>query len=79
MSYRYLPLSDAEKGREYIIRHIRDDKKNIDRYSGYGIYPGTRIRPLFSSPSGNPSAYEVMGAVLVLRDEDSCKIYVSSW
>lgn len=77
MLHHSIPLPMVVPGREYIINHIESGKENADRYRGYGIFPGSKIKLLFNSPSKNPSAYEVMGAVLALRQEDSRNIYVS--
>ena len=38
------------------------------RFFDLGILPGTRITAEFSSPSGNPVAYKVRGAVIALRE-----------
>lgn len=77
MKNDYFPLSEAHKGKEYIIKYINSSSINPDRYSGYGILPDAKIKKLFSSPSGNPSAYEIMGAVIALRTEDSQNIYIT--
>lgn len=76
MKTGFIPLPTVEPGRDYIIDHIRNKKNNTNDLSGYGIFPGTKIKMLFSSPSGDPYAYEVMGAVLALRHEDSKNIFV---
>lgn len=70
-----LPM--AIPGREYIIQSIKKGTAMADTFKGYGIFPGARITLLFNSPAQNPSAYEVMGAVLALRKEDSNGICIS--
>lgn len=71
-----IPLCDAAIGTEYIIDHV----ENCDAYKinlqGYGIIPGGKIKLIFKSPTNDPCAYEVMGAVLAMRREDSNQIYV---
>lgn len=42
-----------------------------------GIINGTEIEPLYKSPSGNPVAYLIRGAVIALRSDTSEKIIVS--
>ena len=37
-----------------------------------GIINGTKIKPIFTSPSGDPIAFEVRGTVLAIRKEN-CK------
>lgn len=77
MSSTLVPLPAITPGREYIIDHITNGISHADSLRGYGIFPGSKIKLLFNSPAKNPSAYEVMGAVLALRHEDSKGIYVS--
>lgn len=43
-----------------------------------GIAKGTHIVPILKSPFGNLRAYEVRGAVIALRKEDSSQILVKS-
>ena len=77
MKYNLISLPEIVSGREYIINYIDNGKTDVTQLYGYGIFPGSKIKLLFKSPAQNPSAYEVMGAVLALRDEDSAKIYVT--
>ncbi len=41
-----------------------------------GLVPGTKIKVVHQSPSGNPRAYLVRGAVIALRNCDAEKISV---
>ena len=41
-----------------------------------GLMPGTKIKVVHQSPSGNPKAYLVRGAVIALRNCDAEKITV---
>lgn len=36
-----------------------------------GIVPNTNITAVFTSPFGNPVAYQVRGSIIALRKEDS--------
>lgn len=47
-----------------------------NRFVDLGLAPSQTIKSLFKSPANNPTAYEVMGAVLALRSEDAAKIIV---
>jgi len=71
-----IPLPRAVPGIEYIIHHIESSNLHANVLKGYGITPGTKIKLLFKSPSHDPYAYEIMGAVLAIRHEDSKKIYI---
>ncbi|MCL2860051.1 MAG: ferrous iron transport protein A [Oscillospiraceae bacterium] len=46
------------------------------RFLDLGIIKGTKIRPIFKSPLGDPTAYEIRKTVIALREEDSEKIKV---
>lgn len=41
-----------------------------------GLVPGTKVECVLRSPSGNPIAYCVRGAVIALRSEDAARIKV---
>lgn len=36
-----------------------------------GLVKGTKITPIFKSPSGDPTAYEIRKTLIALRKEDS--------
>ena len=36
-----------------------------------GLIKGTKITPVFKSPSGDPTAYEIRKTLIALRKEDS--------
>lgn len=76
MKIKPIPLPTVMPGAEYIVDYIEKGAVCPEVFSRYGIFPGSKIKLLFDSPSKNPSAYEVMGAVLALRHEDSKNIFV---
>ena len=39
-----------------------------------GLIKGTKITPVFKSPSGDPTAYEIRKTLIALRKEDSILI-----
>lgn len=39
-----------------------------------GVVKGTKITPVFKSPSGDPTAYEIRKTLIALRKEDSSLI-----
>jgi ferrous iron transport protein A len=41
-----------------------------------GLIQGTRVEALQKSPSGDPIAYEIRGAVIALRSEEASQILV---
>lgn len=78
MKVDYIPLPEAVPGREYIINHIEQGETDIKNYSGHGIIPGVKVKFLFSGPSNDPIAYEIMGTVIALRYNDSKNIFVTT-
>ena len=46
------------------------------RFLDLGIIKGTKIKPIFRSPFGDPTAYEIRKSIIALREEDSEKIKV---
>lgn len=38
---------------------------------------GTKIKPVFRSPLGDPTAFEVRGSLISLREEESKNIEIS--
>ena len=41
-----------------------------------GLVEGTRVECIGKSPSGDPSAYLIRGAVIAIRSEDCCDILI---
>ncbi len=41
-----------------------------------GLVPGTVVESVRRSPAGDPTAYNIRGAVIALREEESSKVYV---
>ncbi|HCR44455.1 MAG TPA: ferrous iron transport protein A [Ruminococcaceae bacterium] len=67
-----LPLGEAARVKSLMSRG-QERRRMLD----LGIVGGTKIKPLYKSPSGNPVAYLIRGAVIALRSDVSDKILVS--
>ena len=72
-----MPLHKLKEGDSGIV--IRVDRSHCgeltaQRLEDLGVIPGTRIKCLYRSPLRDPAAYEIRGAVLALRKEDSAAI-----
>lgn len=46
------------------------------RLMDMGVLPGSNIRCVLSSPSGNPKAYFVKGSVIAIRNSDALDVEV---
>ncbi|HHX72480.1 MAG TPA: ferrous iron transport protein A [Clostridiales bacterium] len=67
-------LPTGQKGR---VLHLKSDDTSRRRLLDLGIVVGTEIESLYKSPSGNPVAYFIRGAVIALREDVSDGILVS--
>ena len=76
MNFTRISLSDAVYDSEYMIHSVDHISSAVSGLRGYGIFPGSKIKKLFSSPAGTLSAYEIMGTVIALRKETSENISV---
>ncbi len=74
-----LPLSCMPIGAGGVIAGIGGDFKNRERLMELGFTKGAEVTSLHRSPSGDPVAYGVKGAVMALRKEDADNIYIKFW
>ena len=47
------------------------------RLFDFGFTIGSRVTPLFKSPLGDPTAYEIMGSIVALRNDIASKISIT--
>ena len=71
-----LPLDRLPIGCSARVTALRADGPVRRRLLDLGIVEGTEIQSLFRSPSGNPVAYRIRGAVIALRADASSRIMV---
>ncbi len=74
---RLSELKDHEVGR---ILHIGSDVVSEERRRllDLGFIPGALIEVENRSPSGNPVAYRIKGAVIALRTQQTDQIYITT-
>lgn len=63
-------------GREAKIYKIEAQGDIKRRILDLGMIEGTKIRAVLRSPLGDPTAYEVRGSMISLRQEDANQIQV---
>ena len=78
MSHRSVPLHTLPIGQKARVAVLTSDAATRRRMLDLGIVNGTDIKPLFSSPAGDPIAYLIRGAVIALRKDAAKDILVSS-
>lgn len=72
----YHTLNKVKLNQEVKIKKI-DCSGNVKRrILDLGMIEGTKIKPVFKSPLGDPTAYEVRGTLISLREEESKRIIV---
>lgn len=71
-----IPLSSLNTGEEGIVTYFRKDCPLLSRLLDLGLTEGTRVCCLLKSPSGDPKAYYIRGALIALRCEDASLVFV---
>ena len=69
-------LSDTLPNKHYIVNKVTHKDNELRRILDMGIISGTTIVKLFSSPFGDPTAYEIKNSVIALRKTNNDKIFV---
>lgn len=77
MNIDQITLNQLPIGQKGHVSRIVSDGPSRRRLLDLGIIDGTEIQPLYKSPSGNPVAYLIRGAVIALRTDVSDRIFVS--
>ena len=78
MEHRYLSLSALPIGHTARVTGLSATGSERRRLLDLGIVSGTIIEALQKSPSGDPVAYAIRGAVIALRREDASKIMIEA-
>lgn len=66
MNLYELPLNNVG-----IINNLNCDGNIRRRLLDLGLVKNTKIVPIFRSPSGDPTAYEIRKTLIAIRKEDS--------
>ena len=69
-------LNHIGEGKSAIVRDLKTTGSMRRRLLDIGLIEGTNVECLQKSPSGDPVAYLIRGAVIALRSEDSSNILV---
>jgi ferrous iron transport protein A len=77
MNLELIPLNQLPLGKKAHVSRLESDGATRRRMLDLGIIDGTEIQPLYKSPSGNPVAYAIRGAVIALRSDVSDRILVT--
>lgn len=78
MSDEYIPLNFLPLGKKGRVKLLTSDGIIRRRMLDLGLIFDTEVEALQQSPSGDPIAYFIRGAVIALRSEEASKILVES-
>lgn len=73
-----MTLSSLPIGSSAFVSGLMSNGKERRRMLDLGLIEGTQVEALRRSPSGDPIAYFIRGAVVAIRDTDADKIVVRS-
>jgi len=76
MDSEYIPLNVLPVGRTGRVKELRSFANTRWRMLDLGLIGGTIVEALRRSPSGDPVAYRIRGAVIALRSEEAAQILI---
>ncbi|MFR1708597.1 MAG: FeoA family protein [Clostridium sp.] len=77
-SSKIFPLTSLSIGRKCKVKSLTSSGSIRRRMLDLGLVSNTEIEVLNQSPSGDPVAYLIRGAVIAIREEDASKILVET-
>jgi ferrous iron transport protein A len=77
MSKNYISLNHLPLGKKAKVKILTSDGTTRRRMLDLGLITDTVVEALQKSPSGDPTAYHIRGAVIALRSEEASKIMVA--
>ena len=78
MDEKLLPLNFLPLGKKAKVKVLISEGILRRRMLDLGLISDTEVEALQKSPSGDPVAYQIRGAVIALRSEEESKILVEA-
>lgn len=72
----FTTLNNLELNEKGIVKSISCDDRITRRLYDLGLLENTVICPIFSSPFGDPRAYEFRGNIIAIRNDDANNIVI---
>jgi ferrous iron transport protein A len=69
-------LSQLTPGQKSVVKEITNEGQSKKRVLDLGLIEGARVEAVLTGPFGDPSAYDIHGALIALRKEESSRIIV---
>jgi ferrous iron transport protein A len=76
MNKNLLTLNELPTGSVGKVKELIADGSTRRRMLDLGLIHDTNVESLMKSPAGDPTAYEIRGAVIALRLEEATQILV---
>lgn len=73
----FTTLNNLELNEKGIVKSISCNDRITRRLYDLGLLENTVICPIFSSPFGDPKAYEFRGNIIAIRNDDANNIVVN--
>ena len=77
MEKKNIPLNELKVGQRGTVSQLLSDTSMRRRLQDIGLTEGTKVECIQKSPSGDPIAFLIRGAVIALRTEDSSSVLMS--
>ena len=78
MKEEFIPLNFLPLGQKAKVKMLTSDGIVRRRMLDLGLAFDTEVEALQKSPSGDPVAYSIRGAIIALRSEEASKVIVES-
>ncbi|MEA4902661.1 FeoA family protein [Desulfitobacterium sp.] len=78
MEEKFMPLNFLPLGMKGKVKVLTADGTIRRRLLDLGLVSDTEVEALQKSPSGDPIAYHIRGAVIALRSEEASKIMIET-
>ncbi|MBE7038049.1 MAG: ferrous iron transport protein A [Ruminococcaceae bacterium] len=75
--YKGTCLNDLSVGQKALVKEIKATGSMRRRLLDIGLINNTKIECVGQSPSGDPKAYLIRGAVIAIRSEDGKNILIN--
>ena len=70
-------LNELNLGERAIIKNLHTSGPERRRLQDLGLVEGTAVTAVLRSPSGDPVAYDIRGAIIAIRKEDAQKVVLT--
>lgn len=78
MDHKFISLNMLPLGMKGRVKLLTSDGTIRRRMLDLGLVLDTEVEALQKSPSGDPIAYHIRGAVIALRSEEASKIIIEA-